>query len=362
MRISRGWTVVSCLFVAAGSMANAETAAGEARVVELAPGVHAALQAREERFNDANSVFFIGEADVVLVDPPSAPAAVEALIAAIRERTSLPVRFVVNTHWHGDHTEGNAAIVEAFGDVVIVGHESLAADVPGRAATDHEDRRTRYETLLPQARQQLVDGLKTDGTPLADEDREAVQGGIRYVEKWLEEHADSTYLPPTLGYDRRAVLHQGSRRIELHHLRGHTLGDTVVYLPAERIVVSGDLLDELPYVGHGYPRAWIESLETLSGLDFVTIVPGHGDLFTDREPLDRELGFLRDLLAQVERAVADGMTLEQATERVDLSRWREVMAVDPTAERFFDAVLSEAIARAWTDVAGDLENEALPDG
>ncbi len=326
------------------------------RIVELTPGVFASLQPDDDRFNDANSLFVVGDDWVVVVDPPSMPQASAALIRAIQERTQLPVRFLVNTHWHPDHTEGNEALVEAFGgEPRVLGHETLTVDVPDRAAVAHAEDQERYRELLPRARQQLVDGLRSDGSPLSDADREAVTEGIAYVEEWLAGRADRRFLPPTITYDRHLTLHLGSRRIELHHLRGHTAGDTVVYLPDDGIVASGDLLDELPFVGHGYPTAWIESLELLAGLEFSRVVPGHGPIFEGRTALELELGYLRDLVSQVKAAIGDGLALDQAQESIDLTRWREAMARDDRARRFFDGVRSEAIERAWADLTGTLD-------
>jgi cyclase len=363
MRIGYALSIGVAVSLVAGSVAAASDPAGGRRVLELAPGVYATLQPTEERFDDTNSLFVVGDEGVLVVDPPSIPDAASFLLEAIRERTALPVDVVVNTHWHGDHTEGNAAVVEAFGpDVLILGHETLRADVPQRAAAAHEEQRNRYQEVLPQARQQLADGLRTDGSPLSADDRRAAEEGIAYVEQWLAERGETRFVPPALTYRGQVTLHREPYRIELLHLGGHTAGDTVVYLPEVGILAAGDLVDEVPYVGHGSPRAWITSLQRLAGWSPAKILPGHGALVEDLGPLESQLGYLRDLVAQVEAAIAAGRSLEETKEAIDLTRWRDGLAGDERALRFFDAVIGEAVERAWKEltesVAGGAGAEA----
>jgi len=139
--------------------------------------------------------------------------------------------------------------------------------------------------------------------------------------------------------------------VHLLPYRGHTGGDTVLHLPAEGLLLTGDLLDDLPYVGHGHPREWIQALDALADLEFTRIVPGHGPVFQGSAQLKTLHGYLTDLVTQVDQALADGMGLEETTGSVDLSRWRDAMAKDAAGERFFDGVRAEAIQRAYEEAS-----------
>ena len=130
----------------------------------------------------------------------------------------------------------------------------------------------------------------------------------------------------------------------------------MLYLAQERVLITGDLLDALPFVGHGYPAEWVDALEALRELDFDTIVPGHGPVYHGKEQLDRVLGYLRDLVTQTRTAVDAGKDLEQTIAAVDLSRWRAIFATDETAAVFFDQTLPAAVERAWLEARGEIED------
>lgn len=337
--------LLSLLLVSVAPAADSETISQE----ELATGVSVTLRPHDARFDDANSGWIESEAGVVIVDAPSDPATVDALIARAREEGKR-VRYLINTHWHGDHTEGNARWRDAFGDsLTILGHTSLSEDVPQRAATAHAERADRLKEQIPAARKALDQGLGLSGQKLDEAQQERQLAAIEGGEEWLRLHGDSRFVAPDLTYHDTLELDLRSRRIELHPVRAHTRGDTVVWLPQERIAFTGDMLDELPFAGHGYPRSWLAALDELAALDAKTFVPGHGRPFGP-EHLQLIRGFLSDVVAGVDAARAAGQTLEQATESIDLSSWREKLAHDEAAERFFDGTVGEAIEAAWNEL------------
>jgi cyclase len=95
----------------------------------------------------------------------------------------------------------------------------------------------------------------------------------------------------------------------------------VVFLPAEKVVMTGDLLvAERPFMGDGYLREWAETLEQLKGLDFEVILPGHGEPFSDRARIDQLQALLRDTWDQAAAAHAKGLSPEEAAKTIDLSR------------------------------------------
>jgi len=156
-----------------------------------------------------------------------------------------------------------------------------------------------------------------------------------------------------LGFDTPLRLHLGDREVHLLPYRGHTGGDTVLHLPAEGLLLTGDLLDDLPYVGHGHPRERTQALDALADLEFTRIVPGHGPVFEGRGQLEAVRGFLADLVAQVDAALAAGTKAEDLGGSVDLGRWRTQLARDAAGERFFDGVLEGAIQRAAAEAQSE---------
>ena len=127
--------------------------------------------------------------------------------------------------------------------------------------------------------------------------------------------------PPTMTYTSKMTLFQGQREIQLLFLgRGHTQGDTVVYLPKERIVCSGDLMETQPaYMGDGMFDEWIKTLDALKELDFATDLPGHGVPFHDKSLITAYQSYLKDFMSQVTELRKQGLSAEEAAQKVDMT-------------------------------------------
>jgi cyclase len=323
-------------------------------IEKVADGVWAALQPHDRRFNDCNVVVIERDLDLVVIDAPANADAVHELMQEIGQLSERPVRFVINTHWHGDHTQGNALYRKAWGDgVSFIGHTTLAEDVPERAAPDVLERVERLTKRIPEAEAKLAEGLHEDGRPLTEEETEQQRVAIDRAKQWLERNRDAEFLAPDVTYSDSMILQRGMGRIELFHFRAHTRGDTVVYLPGEEILITGDLLDDMPFVGHGHPREWLATLETLAGFEFDRIIPGHGPVFEGREQMQRLTEFFTALVTGASDAVVAGKTLEQTQSDLDLSAWRDSLGRDDAGKRFFDQTLAEAIERAYTEASQD---------
>jgi cyclase len=116
------------------------------------------------------------------------------------------------------------------------------------------------------------------------------------------------------------TLHRGGREIQLLFLgRGHTAGDVVLHLPKERIIATGDLLvNGTSYMGDAFFTEWIQTIETLKGLDFETVLPGHGAAFTGKEKLSHWQAYMRDFWEQAQKFHKAGTPWEEAAKLVDL--------------------------------------------
>ena len=128
--------------------------------------------------------------------------------------------------------------------------------------------------------------------------------------------------PPNVTYTSKMVLYKGGREIQLLFLgRGHTGGDTFVYLPRERVVCTGDM-DEgarIAYMGDAFFDEWIASLDALKKLDFTLVLPGHGRPFRDKGVITAFQSYLKDLTTQVATLRKQGVTADETAKRVDLT-------------------------------------------
>ena len=329
----------------------AQNGDGRWRIEEVAPGVYAALQPEALRFNDSNSAVLIGESDVIVVDAQADGPSVETLIGEIRRLTDLPVRYVVNTHWHGDHTQGNTVYRAAFGDTVsFVAHETVPADVATRARSALDEEISRLREVIPRAEEQLVSGLRLNGEPMTAEMKVQQSAAIEEAKARLGRLETTELLVPEVTFAQRLTLARGRYVVELIHRPGHTRGDTVVYLPREKVLITGDLLDDLPYGGHGDLGPWIETLDWMAELDFEVLIPGHGRVRRGDEAR-RQLALVRELLTTIADGVAAavevGLDLAATQARIDTQSLRQRLAgSDELAGRAFDDFVPATIARA----------------
>ena len=324
-------------------------------IVEVVPGVLAALQPTARRFNDSNSVVIINEEDILIVDAQSNAAQVQALIDQVAERSDKPVRTLVNTHWHADHTQGNAIWKEAVGaSLEIIGHVTQLQDIEQRAKGQQLKDADELEAELRDAEVELDNGRGLQGEKLDEDGRMALRARLDRNYLYLETVRQRQWELPNRTFQNHLELQRGDRTIELRHYRGHTRGDVVLYLPKEKVLITGDLVDDLPYGGHGYPKEWLATLRELEKLDFDYLIPGHGEIRQGKAHLRLIIRMVESIVEQVNAAVADGADLEATQSRVDLSEFHDKLVTDDVAQRNYDHFMPGTIERAWLEARGEL--------
>lgn len=261
----------------------------------------------------SNATVIEGDRDVLVVDSQVSPAGAWALREELKAITPKPIRWVVNSHYHFDHSHGN----QIYGpEVEIIGHEFARQQILAGKSMDSPAREF-YVGGIPATIKSLEARLAaaTDDTT-----RATLQTQLDVQRTFLEGTNAVRPTPPTLTLTQSMTLHRGAREIRLLFLgRGHTAGDIVVYLPKERIVATGDLLVEgTSYMGDAYVPEWIQTIEALKAVDFDTVLPGHGNAWTGKAKLDHWQAYLRDFWAQAQKFHAAGTPWEEAARQVDL--------------------------------------------
>lgn len=263
----------------------------------------------------SNNVVIINDSDVLIVDTGTTPAAARAFVDDIKMLTDKPVRYVVNTHWHFDHTDGNSI----FGpEVQIMANDYVRTAITTFDVLHREPFLTSEGAAVPAQIEDLGQKIAAERDPVR---KAQLQQQLRTSQQVLVQLKDIKPTPPNVTYSDKLILHRGNREIDLLFLgRGHTAGDTVVWLPRERIVCSGDLMESrIAYMGDGYFDEWVATLDKLKNLDFAVDLPGHGVPFTDKNMITEFQGYLTDLVAQVSQLKAQGVSPEEAAVRVNLT-------------------------------------------
>jgi len=250
----------------------------------------------------------IGDRGVFVVDSCLLPSSAREDIAQIKKWTDKPVLFLLNTHWHFDHSNGNASYAAAWPNLQIIAHthtqQEIAEFNPG-AVTRYPQRRERFKAILDS-------GKDPDGKPLSDADRHDYEQSLAGLDGVLAEFKDLKVLPPNVSYEREMTVDLGSREVQIKFLgRANTAGDSVVFLPKEKIVMTGDLLDHpVPYMFGGFPVDFPKTLRALRELDFTTVVPGHGDILHDKSYIDQVIAMMETANAEINREIHDGKRLD----------------------------------------------------
>lgn len=324
------------------------------RVVE---GVYAIIRREPPSlwFNP-NNVFIVGKKDVIVVDSNIGSEFTHEVLVALRKITDKPVRYVVNTHWHEDHIIGNRVYKEAFPNVEFIGHRSTLTDLPTIGAANRKGSVQNGRGFVGLLEGKIENGENLAGQKLTDEEKLGYSSDIKLVSSYLAQANKFETILPTVLVDDRFDISQDNRRIEVRYLgKAHTAADLIVYLPDEKIVITGDLIvHPVPLVGStSYPLDYAATLDRLLALDADVIIPGHGPVMRDKAYLKSMIGLLTSIKQQTEIAAKRGDTLEQMRKSVDLEEFRKLFAGDSQHKSliFRNYITLPAVAAAHRQLA-----------
>ena len=305
----RARRVALLTLVTAGLLAGRLHAADALTMETLGPGVYA-FRPTTEAFEAwralSNSGAVVLEDGLLLYDSHLSPALVDEALARLKAVTDKPLRYVVHSHFHGDHVGGAWAYARG---VEIVSHAWT------------RERLLRYYAELPQVLPRRIADNEKSLAEGQDPARRARAASYLELDRALLARVNAREPVPnsTLTFDSKVMLHRG-REVEVFFLgRGHTGGDAVLYLPDARLAFLGDLLftRTLPNVGDGYTKEWIETLEKVLLMGAERFVPGHGPVSSAAE-VRAFIDYLKWLRGAVEPFVREGRSLEEARRDVTL--------------------------------------------
>ena len=267
------------VFLVLAAAAFRQEGSGRPNLVrEIAPGVFY-REAEPEKRIIANSGWIVFR-DYVMVVDANFPWGARAILNDLRQTTSKPIRFVFNTHYHSDHSFGNSVLVDA-GATLICSEECTAESRELNTRSWASDQGTGDYSLKP----------------------------------YRLEH-------PQVSFRDQLVVDDGTRRVELVRVGpGHTRGDSVAWLPKERVLFTGDLVVNRPgnFVGDpgADPDGWVRALDALALRDVAVIVPGHGAQGT-RDAILGNRAYLADMIAQIRAGITRGATADQLEKEINL--------------------------------------------
>ena len=288
---------------------------------KIADGVYAAV-AKPQAMTNCNAAIFVNSRDVVVVDAHSKPSAAASLIAQIRkEITPKPVRYLVNTHFHWDHTQGDAAY-KATGKKVDI----IASDTTKQLMSQLQ--RDRLKDSLDSV-PRLLEGLQARlAKATTQSERDFCQEQIRQLQAYQAELKSYPLELPTVTFAKEHVIKDGAGDLHIEFRgRAHTAGDIVAFSPKKRVVASGDvIIGFLPNINDGYPRPWPATISSIGQLGFDHIIPGHGPVHHDRARMTQMRDYIEEITGVVEQAKKAGKPLAELQKTITLASLKTLQA------------------------------------
>jgi glyoxylase-like metal-dependent hydrolase (beta-lactamase superfamily II) len=307
------------------------------------------------------NVTMIEQSDgIVVIDSGGTLADGRQVAAAVRSLTSKPVKAVAITHWHNDHPLGVRGILETWPSARIIATGAARKrmiEVMGRNVGVGRNDPKLDTARLNSGHARIAEYEANSRDPkLSEEERREFAADARYMKERLAEQMGSYIVLPTETFRDRLAIADSEAPVDLLVLgRANTDGDLVAWMPKQKVVATGDaVVAPTPYGFNAYPADWIAVLEKIKALPFVRLVPGHGAVQGDRSYLDRLIGSLKDVRAQVAPLAAQGLSLEAVQAKVDYSEQVRLFAGDSAwAKRWFEAYwLGPITSSAYREAKG----------
>jgi glyoxylase-like metal-dependent hydrolase (beta-lactamase superfamily II) len=284
-------------------------------VKEIAPGVffrYSSIHATDKTipFGGSNHVWVVFKDYVVVIDA-NFPKEAGDVLEAIKKTTDKPIKYVLDTHHHGDHAYGNAVWAK-------VGAKIISSKNCARL-------------------------LKTTG-PMAWESQSKDREDLRKSElKQVDE-----------SFDEKLELDDGTQRIEFYQLgHSHTIGDVVAYLPKHKILCTGDACvnGAFNYMGHSNSGAWITCLEKMEKFDVKLVCPGHGAV-TTKELLAKQKRYFADMRAHVKKGIDAKKELKEITDSLDLPWYKDWTGRDAKD-------IKDNVEHVYKELTGKIDHDRL---
>jgi glyoxylase-like metal-dependent hydrolase (beta-lactamase superfamily II) len=304
------WTGAALLdqsvFRAAAARAQAPGAPAKLFDIEkVADGIYGAI-ARPAALINCNAAIFVGASDILVVDSHSKPSAVAALVAQVKKEVSVkPVAYIVNSHFHWDHTQGNPTYRKLAPKAHII-----ASTATRRLLADNGAQ--RWKDSVEQTQRSLED-MKAKAATASGETKAYYQRQTAEMTAYLQEMKGYTPELPSITFDRTLVLQDKAHELVLAFRgRAHTAGDVAVFCPQKKVIATGDALHGFfPYMADSYPAEWSRTLLDWAQFPFEHVIGGHAPVQHTRDRLYHMAAYIDEVTDAVRKGKQAGKSAEQ---------------------------------------------------
>ena len=249
---------------------------------------------------ESNTTFLITSEGVVVVDTRDTPAEARKVKEEVRKQTQLPILYIINTHYHGDHVFGNQVFKDSN---TIIAHENVRKALENESGKKHLDF---FKTLK------------------------------------IPETEETVITPPNMSFKEKMHIWVGEYHLELIHMPGHTDGDLVIYIEALKTIIAGDLISnrKIPDMKDAYIEDWMKALNYIGDLNAEIYIPGHGE--PGGKPILLAMKhYMMYLMQKVKGEIEKGSSLKETQDAVrpvlqkKFKRWKKLEWIDSNIERVY---------------------------
>lgn len=326
--------------------------------LKIAPDVWAFVEPRFQ-VQPIGNVTLIDQSDgLVLVDTGGSPGSARRIVAEIRRLSAKPVKAVIVTHWHGDHPQGLSEILKAWPNARTIATRPTQAHLKNRKTMNTPAAFDPVaDARLRALGQSFVAFARRMGEQANDPaDKAGWDAAGRLFTQYAEDMRGAVTISTAESFDERLDLPDARTPVEVRFLgRANTDGDAIVWLPRQRVLISGDIVvAPFPFGFGSYPADWLCTLDRVRAYDFKILVPGHGQPQHDRTYLDRLSAAIAQVRAKVAPLAARDIPLDDVQGQLDFSdQALTFVGDDPWLRRWFSEFwIKPFVASAYKEAKG----------
>jgi glyoxylase-like metal-dependent hydrolase (beta-lactamase superfamily II) len=333
-----------------------------ASMQKIADGVYVIIHEHAtDEWPHGNTGVVVGDNDVFVIDACYLPSRARADISLIRSVTKKPVKYLGITHWHMDHNNGIVAYTDSFPGVQVISERKNAEYISinsswwGKSSVKENSAK---RNAIHDLEKELKFGKDTS-TRIAFSNDEIIKRKkiIEQRKNELLELSTLKVIPPNKLFDKQLTVDLGNRKIVVKDWgKANSVHDVTYYLPKEKILFAGDIIVQIPipFTFESWPTSWIDVIEEIEKMPLNAIVTGHGPVLTDLSYTKLLREFFGAAISKVNKALAEGLTLNQLKASADFSEFRKGVWQKSTdaPDSDWEAIINALIERAWKCVRG----------
>lgn len=275
-------------------------------ISKISSHVYIAHPGRIKRINSTSTII-VGQSFITVVESQTDVFMAEALIREIRKSISkLPIKYLIFSHAHLDHILGAGAFLRENPSIMIIAQQKAAEHI----ALHGKEEQESWEALIQQKSEAAKAFTEKANTP---EQKNYYMQTAHELDVYYRDVKSSKIVRPNLVFSDSLTIFEDGLQLKLIYLgTGHTPGDIVIFIPEDRMLVTGDLVHDFePLFPDADPDSWVKVLEKVKKMDFDYFVGGHGDSHKGKEIVLNWSNYMQELIAKTREALRQGQGLEE---------------------------------------------------